>query len=85
MAYLDFNLKMLIKDINVKIILDSRGKETLEAVMHAERCGMAKAESQKDEGENGDISASASVPSGKSTGSRRINDVLNYSQETIDF
>lgn len=46
---------MKIKDINLKIILDSRGKETLEAVMT-----------------DGRISVSASVPSGKSTGSHEV-------------
>jgi enolase len=46
---------MKINDIQLKIILDSRGKETLEAKMNS-----------------GNISVSASVPSGKSTGSHEV-------------
>ncbi len=61
---------MKIKDINVKMILDSRGKETLEAVMFAERSGQGKTQNGA-EGD-GDISAGASVPSGKSTGSHEV-------------
>jgi len=48
---------MKISDINLKIILDSRGKETLEAELRADSRGL-----------NADLRGIASVPAGKSTG-----------------
>jgi len=61
---------MKIKNIEVKIILDSRGKETLEAVMYAERSGIIQDETRK--GAENIFEVSASVPSGKSTGSHEV-------------